>query len=71
MVYERQLGDERCLVVINPSNKTAQVTLPPSTAGIEPEPKLIGGTYKRCTYRPSRKGDVIVISPTSAAILQF
>ena len=71
MVYERQLGDERCLVVINPTGKTAQVTLPPSTAGIEPEPKLIGGTYKRCTYRPSRKGDVIVISPTSAAILQF
>ena len=71
MVYERQLGGERCLVVLNPTSRTAQVTLPPSTAGIEPEPKLIGGSYKRCTYRPSRKGDVIVISPTSAAILKF
>ena len=71
MVYERRLGDERCLIVINPTSRTAQVTLPPSPEGIAPEPKLIGGSYKRCTYRPSRRGDVISISATSAAIYKF
>jgi maltose alpha-D-glucosyltransferase/alpha-amylase len=71
MVYERQLGDERCLVVLNPTGKTAQVTLPPSAEGIDRDPELIGGNYKKCTFRQSRRGDVISISALSAAIYKF
>ena len=67
MVYERKQGSERCYVVINPSGKTAQILLPPETA----TPTLIGGSYKSCTYRHTRRGDAIVISPVSAAIYKF
>ena len=71
MVYERGEGDDRCLIVLNPTSRTAQVTLPPSPQGIPREPRLIGGNYKRCTYRQSRKGDLISISAFSAAIYKL
>ena len=71
MVYERGEGDDRCLIVLNPTSRTAQVTLPPSPQGIPREPRLIGGNYKRCTYRQSRKGDLISISAFSAAIYRL
>ena len=67
MVYERKQGDERCYVVLNPTGKTAQILLPPDKG----TPTLIGGSYKNCTYRHIRRGDAIVISPVSAAILKF
>ena len=67
MVYERKLGGERCYVVINPSAKAVSVTLP----GEASKPELIGGNYKKCTYKQSKKGDTINISATSAAIFKF
>jgi maltose alpha-D-glucosyltransferase/alpha-amylase len=67
MVYERTLGDERCYVVLNPSGKQVTVTLP----GASSKPVLIGGNYKKCTYKQTKKGDVITLSPVSAAIYQF
>ena len=67
MVYERKLGDERCYVVLNPSAKTVTVTLPSE----QEKPSLIGGNYKKCTYRQTKKGDVVSISPVSAAIYKF
>lgn len=67
MVYERRLGDERCYVVLNPSGKSVSVTLPQAPS----KPELIGGSYKKCAYRQSRKGDTITLSPISAAIFKF
>ncbi|MBR4772278.1 MAG: alpha-glucosidase C-terminal domain-containing protein, partial [Bacteroidales bacterium] len=67
MVYERKLGDERCYVVLNPSAKAVTVTLPSEPS----KPELIGGNYKKCTYKQTKKGDVVSISPVSAAIYKF
>ena len=67
MVYERKQGNERCYVVLNPSAKAVTVTLPSEST----KPVLIGGNYKKCTYRQTGKGDVISISPVSAAIYKF
>ena len=67
MVYERKLGNERCYVVLNPSAKTVTVTLPSESE----KPSLIGGNYKKCTYKQTKKGDVVSISPVSAAIFKF
>lgn len=67
MVYERKLGQERCYVVLNPSGKQVSVTLPAEPS----KPQIIAGNYKKCTYKQTRKGDVITLSPVSAAILSF
>ena len=67
MVYERSLENERCYVVLNPSGKSVSVTLPQAAS----KPELVGGCYKKCTYKQSRKGDTITLSPTSAAIFRF
>ncbi|MBQ3984110.1 MAG: alpha-amylase [Bacteroidales bacterium] len=67
MVYERRLGSERCYVVINPSAKAVSVTLPTEAT----KPEIIGGNYKKCSYKQGRKGDTINISATSAAIFKF
>ncbi len=67
MVYERKLGNERCRVVLNPSGKQVSVTLPNENV----KPEIIGGSYRKCTYKQSRKGDTITLSPVSAAILKF
>jgi len=67
MVYERKLGNERCYVVLNPSGKTVKVTLPAEAS----KPELIGGSYQKCTYKQTKKGDVVSISPVSAAIFKF
>jgi maltose alpha-D-glucosyltransferase/alpha-amylase len=67
MVYEREWRGERCWVVLNPSGKQVSVTLPAGAA----KPELIGGNYKKCTFKQTKKGDVIQISAVSAAILQF
>ena len=67
MVYERSLGDECCYVVLNPSGKSVSVTLQQATS----QPRIIGGSYKKCTYKQSRKGDTITLSPISAVIFQF
>ena len=67
MVYERKLGNERCYVVLNPSGRQVSVTLPNEPS----KPELIGGSYKKCTYKQSRKGDTITLSPVSAAIFKF
>ena len=67
MVYERKLGNERCRVVLNPSGKQVSVTLPNENV----KPEIIGGSYRKCTYKQSRKGDTITLSPVSAAIFKF
>ena len=67
MVYERRLGSERCYVVINPSAKAVSVSLPTEAT----KPEIIGGNYKKCSYKQGRKGDTINISATSAAIFKF
>ena len=67
MVYERKLGNERCYVVLNPSGKQVSVTLPAEPS----KPELIGGSYKKCTYKQAKKGDTITLSPISSAIFKF
>ena len=67
MVYERTWRGERCRVVLNPSGKQVSVTLPGE--GVKPE--VIGGSYKKLSYKQTRKGDTITISPVSAAIFKF
>ena len=67
MVYERALGDERCYVVLNPSGKQVSVTLPTEPS----KPQIIAGNYKKCTYKQTKKGDVVTISPVSAAVFKF
>ena len=67
MVYERVWRGERCRVVLNPSGKQVSVTLPAEAS----KPEIIGGSYKKCTYKQTKKGDVIQISPVSAAIFRF
>ena len=67
MVYERKLGQERCYVLLNPSGKQVSVTLPTEASA----PQIIGGNYKKCTYKQTKKGDVITLSPISSAIFKF
>ena len=67
MVYEREWRGERCWVVLNPSGKQVSVTLPAEPS----KPELIGGSYKKCSYKQTKKGDVIQLSPVSAAIFRF
>jgi maltose alpha-D-glucosyltransferase/alpha-amylase len=67
MVYERKWRGERCWVVLNPSGKPVSVTLPTQLS----KPELIGGNYKKVTYKQTKKGDTIQISPISAAIYKF
>ena len=67
MVYERTWRGERCWVVLNPSGKQVAVTLPKENT----KPEIIGGNYKKVTYKQTRKGDTITISPISAAIYKF
>ena len=67
MVYELKQRGERCWVVLNPSGKPVSVTLPKESS----KPELIGGNYKKCTYKQTKKGDTIAISPVSAAIFKF
>ena len=67
MVYERSWRGERCWVVLNPSGKDVSVTLPKELS----KPELIGGNYKKCTYRQTKNGDTIRLSAVSAAIFRF
>ena len=67
IAYERTWQGERCWVVLNPSGKQVSVTLPQEST----KPAVIGGSYTKCTYKQTRKGDTITISPISAAILTF
>ena len=67
MVYERKYRGERCWVVLNPSGKQVSVTLPKELS----KPELIGGNYKKCTYKQTKMGDVIQLSAVSAAIFRF
>ena len=67
MVYERKDASGRCYVVLNPSGKQVSVTLPAEPA----KPEIIGGSYKKCTYKQTKTGDVVTLSPISAAIFKF
>ncbi|MCF0178104.1 MAG: alpha-amylase [Bacteroidales bacterium] len=67
MVYERTLGNKKCLVVLNPSAKSVSVELPSAASA----PQIIGGSYKKCTYKQSKKSDKITISGISSAIFTY
>lgn len=67
MVYERQGSNERCFIVLNPSDKAVDLTI----SAQDSAPEIIGGNYTKCVYKRKNAGDVITISPVSAAILKF
>lgn len=67
MVYERTLDGKKCLVVLNPSDKT--VTADISSQGATPA--IIGGSYKKASYKARKNNDRITISPVSAIIYEF
>lgn len=67
MVYERTLNDKKCIVVLNPSDKEFTAEIP--NQGVTPE--VIGGSYKKAAYKPSKSVDRITISPVSAIIYNF
>ena len=54
-------------MVLNPSGKQVSVTLPKELS----KPELIGGSYKKCTYKQTKKGDTIQLSAISSAIFKF
>lgn len=64
MVYVRTLNDKKCIVVLNPSDKEFTTEIP--NQGLIPE--VIGGSYKKATYKPGKSVDKITISPVSAII---
>ncbi|MCK9437488.1 MAG: alpha-amylase family glycosyl hydrolase [Synergistaceae bacterium] len=64
MVYERTQNDKKCIVVLNPSDKEFTTEIP--NQGVTPE--VIGGSYKKATYKPGKSVDKITISPVSAII---
>lgn len=68
MVYERWRGDDRCLVVINPSEDRVVVEIP--TYGVK-EPQPIGGSYGKVTYKSGKESDKITIDGISAIIYQL
>ena len=49
------------------TGKQVTVTLPKENT----KPEIIGGNYKKVTYKQTKKGDTIQISPISAAIYTF
>ena len=68
MVYERVRGNETCRVVINPTAKTVEVSLP-ARGGSAPE--IIGGFYKNATVKSAKRQDKYTISPVSAVIYKY
>jgi len=68
MVYERWNGDDKCLVVINPTAKKVSVELP--TYGVK-DPQPIGGSYKKVTYKAGKTTDKITIDGVSAIVYQL
>lgn len=69
MVYERTLGSEKCIIVLNPTAKkvTTQIEFQGKT------PEIIGGSYTKAIYKSnSKKGiDTITLSPVSAIIYKY
>jgi maltose alpha-D-glucosyltransferase/alpha-amylase len=65
MVYERWKGEDKCLVVINPSAKKVSVELP--TYGVK-NPEVVGGSYKKVTYKAGKETDKITIDGVSAVV---
>ena len=68
MVYERWKGDDKCLVVINPSAKKVSVELP--AYGVK-NPEVIGGSYKKVTYIAGKDTDKITLAGDSAVVYQL
>lgn len=67
MIYERSLGAERYLVVINPSAKKVSATIPATNA----VPVIIGGSYEKATFKAGKSGHTFTISDNSAVIYQY
>ncbi len=66
MVYERSCGDDRWIVVINPSSKKVTGEIP--TYGVKPEPRF--GSYTKVTYKVGKETDKITLSPVSAVVMK-
>ena len=66
MVYERSSGNEKWLVIINPSANKVTAEIP--SYGIQPQAK--GGSYSKLTYKVGKETDKITVSPVSAVILK-
>lgn len=69
MVYERTLGSEKCIIVLNPTAKKVTTTIEHQ----DKTPEIIGGSYTKASYKPNaKKGiDTITISPVSAVIYKY
>lgn len=69
MVYERTLGSEKCIIVLNPTAKkvTTQIEFQGKT------PEIIGGSYTKASYKSNaKKGiDTITLSPVSSIIYKY
>ncbi len=69
MVYERTLGSEKCIIVLNPTAKkvTTQIEFQGKT------PEIIGGSYTKASYKSNAKRgiDTITLSPVSAIIYKY
>ena len=66
MVYERSSGNEKWLVIINPSANKVTAEIP--SYGIQPQAK--GGSYSKLTYKVGKETDKITVSPVSAVIMK-
>ena len=65
MVYERTLGEEKYVVVVNPSAKAVSLNI--SSVGGKPVSVLSTG---KVVYKPGRKTDAIKASGISAAVFK-
>ncbi|MCQ2147714.1 MAG: alpha-amylase family glycosyl hydrolase [Bacteroidales bacterium] len=68
MAYERTINGSKCLVVINPSAKKVSVDLPTYS---QKSPKIVGGFYKKVTFKQGKVTDKITIDGCSAVIYQI
>lgn len=67
MVYERTSGAEKCIVVLNPSAKQVSVEIPACPS----KPEIIGGSYRKTTYKQGKTTDKITISGISSVIYAY
>lgn len=69
MVYERVSGDERCVIVLNPTSKKVTTTI--ASQGVAPS--VIGGSFTKQSYKVDAKKavDTVTLSPVSAVIYKY
>ena len=65
MIYEREYEGEKCIVVLNPTSKTASAPFPYYKSE---DLSVVGGSYNSCTIKKIRRVDTMSISPVSVVI---